>query len=248
MSANLTNPTAPTKTHAFPRSRPKSFLSHPRALAQSQYGRHCLYDPQRLSTHPKKPKNDMNHGNRLGQDYFEDEDRIRMWRKEKYERPTTAGREEIDELVASGWSEGTWLAERTNGTTTLSLENFKLTKVPRDICGMTFLVSLSLSNNGIASIPRAIGNLTQLTSLDVSFNLLTTIPIEIGQSTLGSAATTQFAVGGLLRMTKLKLNNNKITVLPQSLSRLVDIVDIDLENNHLTELPAGVGKWKNVER
>ena len=243
--------TVSEKTHAYPRSRPKNFLSHPRSIQQSQYGRHCLYDPLRLSTHPvvnattEGNANKMNYGSKLGESYYEDSDRVRMFRKEYIQRPSTAGRVELEELVAKGWSEGTWLTERTNNSSSLALENYKLNRVPREVCAMTYLVCLNLSNNSISKLPRAIGNLTKLTELDVSFNMLSTIPVEIGQDTL--KATTQFAVGGLLNLTILKLNNNKITILPNSISRLVNLTSIDMENNEMSELPTGIGKWRSIQ-
>lgn len=226
------------KTHLYSRSRPKTFLDHPRSLQQSQYGRHVNFDPQKLTTHP------VGANVKLGDSYISDSDSIRIFRKENYVRPSTGGKEELEEYVSSNWGEGTWLTEITNNSRSLSLENYKLTRVPREICGMD-LVSLNLSNNSITKLPRAIGNLTRLTGLDVSFNELSTIPIEIGQNTL--RATTQFAVGGLLTMTVLRLNNNKITSLPNSISRLVNLTVIDLDHNDVEELPQGIGKWKSLD-
>ena len=79
----------------------------------------------------------MSHGSKLGDSYYEDSDCVRIFRKENYQRPSTGGREELEELVQEGWSEGTWLTEMTNNTSNLLLENYHLNRVPREVCGMT---------------------------------------------------------------------------------------------------------------
>tara|TARA_B110000971_G_C19823388_1_gene414457 strand:- start:24 stop:644 length:621 start_codon:yes stop_codon:yes gene_type:complete len=202
------------ESHQYNRTRPKNYLKK-HAIAQSQFGTHVKYDPQLIK--PKTINHNYNNNSKLGENYYSDNDKVKLARTVLYQPPTTSGNENLIKFVQNEFSQASWLSECTNRTTTLTLVNYKLKACPVDVFGMVYLQSLLLSNNSITNLPRAIGNLVNLKILDLSFNQLVELPAEIGQSTLKE--TTTFAIGGMLELEKLLVGQNKLTALPSGIGR-----------------------------
>ena len=142
---------------------------------------------------------------------------------------------------------------RNWGRENLSLENSRLSSLPKEIGDLAALKSLDLRNNQLTTIPTWIGNLTALDLLDLGENQLTTIPAEIGRLTaltslsLAQNQLTTFPaeIGRLTALTSLSLAQNQLTTIPAEIGNLTALEYLSLDENQLTTIPASVMERRN---
>ncbi|XP_017580137.1 leucine-rich repeat and calponin homology domain-containing protein 1 isoform X3 [Pygocentrus nattereri] len=113
-------------------------------------------------------------------------------------------------------------------TVDADLSKNRLTDVPPEVVHLVSLETLNLYHNCIRSIPDSIISLQSLTSLNISRNQLSVLPA---------------CVCGLpLRV--LNASNNKLNALPESLSQLSSLMELDVSCNEVTALPRHIGRLK----
>ncbi len=144
----------------------------------------------------------------------------------------------------------------------ISLPDNRLTGfIPAQIFTKTGIFSdlrrINLANNQLAgTIPETLSDLTQLTHLDLSNNQYTgNIPLVIGLiPNLQSLALSHNTFRGFhtnfelnkLSIKYLHLNNNQLSVLPESLGTLENLQVLSLSTNQLWALPASFENLKNL--
>ncbi|XP_026831215.1 leucine-rich repeat and calponin homology domain-containing protein 3 isoform X5 [Ooceraea biroi] len=100
----------------------------------------------------------------------------------------------------------------------------RLTSLPDELGTMTALAELDAGCNEITSLPSRMGDLARLRSLDLRSNLLVHLPIELTY----------------LRLVKLDISGNRISVLPNEMRKMKSLVDFRLSDNPLTSPPASL--------
>ncbi|KYN08855.1 Leucine-rich repeat and calponin homology domain-containing protein 3 [Trachymyrmex cornetzi] len=105
---------------------------------------------------------------------------------------------------------------------TLLVAHNRLASLPDELGRMTVLAELDAGCNEITSLPPRMGDLAQLRSLDLRSNLLVHLPIELTY----------------LRLVKLDISGNRISVLPNEMRKMKSLVDFKLSDNPLTSPPA----------
>eukprot|EP01105_Mastigella_eilhardi_P007644 TRINITY_DN1916_c0_g1_i1.p1 TRINITY_DN1916_c0_g1~~TRINITY_DN1916_c0_g1_i1.p1 ORF type:complete len:1004 (+),score=298.73 TRINITY_DN1916_c0_g1_i1:31-3012(+) len=113
----------------------------------------------------------------------------------------------------------------------LDLAHNRITDLPQELESQTDLKRLLLSHNSITTFPSVLCKL-HLTVLDLSFNRL-------------SGNLTE-AIGDLTSLTSLNLSFNKITSLPENISRLRDLKELNVANNTLITLPHSLTDMKSL--
>ncbi|XP_046402366.1 leucine-rich repeat and calponin homology domain-containing protein-like isoform X2 [Ischnura elegans] len=105
----------------------------------------------------------------------------------------------------------------------LRVANNKLSALPMDLprLGPT-LTELDADCNEIASLPPHMGQLISLRSLRLRRNLLSYLPVEITS----------------LRLVRLDVSENRISVLPVEMRKMTTLVSLDLGDNPLVTPPA----------
>jgi hypothetical protein len=141
-----------------------------------------------------------------------------------------------------------------------------LTNIPQSVFRCTTITGLCLKGNEIRSL-AGIEALVSLESLDVSENSLTSLPENIG--TLGKlllhklllrAISKHLAEPSLADMPPpcprhpspvalkdIDISENKITALPDSICKLVNLTTLMAYMNQLSRLPDDVGNWITLE-
>jgi len=114
----------------------------------------------------------------------------------------------------------------------LSLEDYKLTYLPKEICNLKNLTYLSLYSSNLTHLPDEIGNLENLEFLILCFNQLEELPKSIGK---------------LKNLTTLQLNSNQLKKLPKEIGDLENLMELYLCENPLKELPDEITKLKNLQ-
>ncbi|KAL6443183.1 hypothetical protein ACFW04_002845 [Cataglyphis niger] len=107
---------------------------------------------------------------------------------------------------------------------TLLVAHNRLASLPDELGRMTSLAELDAGCNEITSLPPRIGDLARLRSLDLRSNLLVHLPIELTY----------------LRLVKLDISGNRISVLPNEMRKMKGLVDFRLSDNPLTSPPASL--------
>ncbi|KAJ8379182.1 hypothetical protein AAFF_G00230940, partial [Aldrovandia affinis] len=123
-------------------------------------------------------------------------------------------------------------------TVEADLSRNRLTDVPSEVCHFVALESLNLYHNCIRTIPDTIISLQTLTSLDLSRNQISTLPV---------------CVCGLpLRV--LNASNNRLGALPEAISKLRDLMELDVSwellnvrRNFLSTLPEDLAELPLVK-
>ncbi|KAL1916327.1 uncharacterized protein VTP21DRAFT_5944 [Calcarisporiella thermophila] len=106
--------------------------------------------------------------------------------------------------------------------TNLWLYNNRLETIPSGFERLEQLCYLNLSNNYFSTFPLVITKIVTLEQLDISFNKLTQIPEEIGR---------------LASLRRLLLVGNQISgSLPKALLNLVELRELDLRQNLITDI------------
>jgi GTPase SAR1 family protein len=118
----------------------------------------------------------------------------------------------------------TWLAE-------LNLDWNQITTVPYDISQLHHLTTLKLHSNQITTVPDAITQLHHLKALDLGRNKITTVPDAITQ---------------LYNLEALGLGGNQITTVPDAIIQLHHLTELDLGGNQITKLPNEIAQLHNL--
>ncbi|KAF7727155.1 cysteinyl-tRNA synthetase [Apophysomyces ossiformis] len=114
--------------------------------------------------------------------------------------------------------------EELENLKTLCAFNNRLESLPMSLATLQHLTFLSVSNNSFTEFPEVICQLTGLTYLDISFNKITEFPDEIGN---------------LVNLVHLFAIASRISgSLPLSFGKLVNLQELDIRQNFITDLDA----------
>jgi Leucine-rich repeat (LRR) protein len=134
---------------------------------------------------------------------------------------------------------------------TLILSGCDLAALPATVACLAELKFLDLSRNRLAALPASLDALKRLEVLDVSGNALA----ELGPVCAMTSLTTLLAdrnaltaaplnFKGLLRLETLSLSNNQIAELPEDIGAPQLLAVLNVADNALTDLPAGLAELK----
>ncbi|KAI5719900.1 hypothetical protein M8J76_016466 [Diaphorina citri] len=166
--------------------------------------------------------------------------------------------------------------------TTLDLSHNNIKQIPDALENAKSLLVLNLSHNTINNIPNALFmNLTDLLFLDLSNNNLEALPPQMRRLTMlqtlvldnnplghfhlrqlpsltnlttlrmrntqRNLANMPQSLSNLVLLSELDLSHNEFTKVPESLYTLVSLKRINLSNNKITELSNSIETWTKVE-
>jgi Leucine-rich repeat (LRR) protein len=105
----------------------------------------------------------------------------------------------------------------------LLLTDNQLSILPDTIGALKLLITLWCSNNQLSTLPSSIGELKKLQALVLSQNQLSSLPVEIGD----------------LQTSVLRLDNNQLKTLPESLDKMTDghLRTLQLDGNPFESIP-----------
>lgn len=119
----------------------------------------------------------------------------------------------------------------TKGIESLCIIKTGITMVPREIGFLTELTDLTFTSNySFTQLPTEIGQLRHLKRLHISWGSLESLPQEVG----------------LLPLTVLDLNNNKLRFIPSEIGKLTDLRKLKLHSNRLCCLPTELGELASL--
>ncbi|KZC10994.1 Leucine-rich repeat and calponin homology domain-containing protein 3 [Dufourea novaeangliae] len=128
----------------------------------------------------------------------------------------------------------------------LDLSRNQLTSLPREICRLP-LQTLLVAHNRLASLPDELGRMSALAELDAGCNEITNLPPRMGDlARLRSLDLRSNMLVHLpieltyLRLVKLDISGNRISVLPNEMRKMKSLVDFRLSDNPLTSPPASL--------
>ncbi|KOC68095.1 Leucine-rich repeat and calponin homology domain-containing protein 3 [Habropoda laboriosa] len=128
----------------------------------------------------------------------------------------------------------------------LDLSRNQLTSLPREICRLP-LQTLLVAHNRLACLPDELGRMSALAELDAGCNEITSLPPRMGDlSRLRSLDLRSNMLVHLpieltyLRLVKLDISGNRISVLPNEMRTMKSLVDFRLSDNPLTSPPASL--------
>ncbi|XP_076177869.1 leucine-rich-repeats and calponin homology domain protein isoform X2 [Ptiloglossa arizonensis] len=128
----------------------------------------------------------------------------------------------------------------------LDLSRNQLTSLPREICRLP-LQTLLVAHNRLASLPDELGRMSGLAELDAGCNEITSLPPRMGDlARLRSLDLRSNVLVHLpieltyLRLVKLDISGNRISVLPNEMRKMKSLVDFRLSDNPLTSPPASL--------
>ncbi|XP_068974865.1 leucine-rich repeat and calponin homology domain-containing protein isoform X1 [Bombus flavifrons] len=128
----------------------------------------------------------------------------------------------------------------------LDLSRNQLTSLPREICRLP-LQTLLVAHNRLASLPDELGRMSALAELDAGCNEITNLPPRMGDlARLRSLDLRSNMIVHLpieltyLRLVKLDISGNRISVLPNEMRKMKSLVDFRLSDNPLTSPPASL--------
>ncbi|KAB0394705.1 hypothetical protein E2I00_014672, partial [Balaenoptera physalus] len=146
----------------------------------------------------------------------------------------------------------------------LELRENQLKMLPKTMNRLTQLERLDLGSNEFTEV--FIGNLKQLTYLDVSKNNIEMVEEGISacenlqdlllSSSLKNVTTLKIdenqlmylpdSIGGLVSIEELDCSFNELEALPSSIGQLTNIRTFAADHNYLQQLPPEIGSWKNI--
>ena len=130
----------------------------------------------------------------------------------------------------------------------LDLSQNLLETVPSDIFALPNLEYLSLAHNRLREIPETLEWSQSLLSLDLAENLLTTLPqgiqnssIEILNLSKNQFTTIPKCLCRITTLTSLDLSSTQITSFPPEMQHLDHLVNLNVSNANINDLPGGGG-------
>ena len=143
---------------------------------------------------------------------------------------------------------------RLNNLETLGFTDSAVAELPPEIELLGNLRHLYLMAEGITELPAEIGRLENLESLEIVSGSLSSVPKEIGHlKKLRSLEIFDSNVGmptwlfGLSLLEVLRIMSwPQIESIPSDISRLQNLVKLDLQYNKLSDLPAEIGELRNL--
>lgn len=132
----------------------------------------------------------------------------------------------------------------------------KLTQIPTEVFGWTWLQELILSGNQLTSIANSFDQLTNLRHLDLSGNQLKTVPetttklanlqtLNLSNNQLEIVSDT---ISQLTNLQTLVLSGNQIKAIPETFHRLHNLQKLDLSRNRLKTIPNAIARLYNLQR
>lgn len=143
--------------------------------------------------------------------------------------PNEVGMLDQLELLDASFNELTHLPDlsRLKKLKKVDLQTNRLGYLPTECKSWTSLEVLHLDDNQFTTPPIHILGLPRLKDLQLSCNHITSLPLELTN----------------LKLTRLGLGANRITVLPHTINKLKGTLKfLDVSDNRLTNLPAGFGE------
>ncbi|WP_118983847.1 DUF4132 domain-containing protein [Leptospira stimsonii] len=147
-------------------------------------------------------------------------------------------------------------------------ESESLKSIPDSIGELKTLTWLSIERTSIEFLPESLGKLSNLNRLDIQHNEeLKALPKSIGMlhsletlwvnynrendhsSTMEERTPIEIpdSIGDLIQLTELYLNSNLLSDLPSSIGKLKNLTDLNLNFNRFTEIPKCIFELKNLE-
>ena len=118
-------------------------------------------------------------------------------------------------------------------TSSMTLNEMKLSRFPDMICDMIHIVNLSFIGNQIRTLPPEIGLMTRLASLKGGRNRLVAIPES---------------VGCLKSLQLVLLEENELSALPESLSGCGSLKILDISQNRIEMLPLNLYRCSSLSK
>ncbi len=126
----------------------------------------------------------------------------------------------------------------------LDVSDNNIAKIPSSIKQIKDLKEINLSKNKLEKLPKGFYKLKYLEAVDLSFNMLQDLNNLFEQGFYLKKIDLSFnqitnieRIYQLKNILEAKLNNNKITELPQEINQLKKLKLLDLSNNQLLYLP-----------
>ncbi|XP_011503641.1 PREDICTED: leucine-rich repeat and calponin homology domain-containing protein 1 [Ceratosolen solmsi marchali] len=126
----------------------------------------------------------------------------------------------------------------------LDLSRNQMTTLPREICQLP-LQTLLVSHNRLVSLPEELGRMSALAELDAGCNEITSLRLRVGDLprlrclNLRSNFLVYIPIElTYLKLVKLDISGNRISILPNELRKMKSLVDLQLLDNPLTSPPA----------
>lgn len=126
----------------------------------------------------------------------------------------------------------------------LDISENNIEKIQSNIKNLRDLKEINLSKNKLGRLPRSFNQLKYLEVVDLSFNELKDVNKVFEQGYYIKQISLSFnsienigSIYFLKNVTIAKLNNNRITELPQEINQLKKLSTLDLSNNQLLYLP-----------
>lgn len=106
------------------------------------------------------------------------------------------------------------------GTKRLNFSNFNLSELPEFPPELGQLLYLYLCHNQLEKVPLTVWRLKYIQELNLSYNSLYDVTIYKGEAIAKQYGVLQLGVGNLQSLQLLDINHNKITDLPDDLTKL----------------------------
>jgi Leucine-rich repeat (LRR) protein len=135
--------------------------------------------------------------------------------------------------------------------TTLLLGSNQISSIPTTLSNLVNLQQLNMFSNQISTIPSQLSQLPELTHLYLGYNRLTQFPTSSDEESvhswerleelyLGGNPMQSFDVGTMTSLKYLHAGNMQLTELPSNLSKLTNLILLDVSNNRINLLPQSV--------
>ena len=149
--------------------------------------------------------------------------------------------------------EGTTTFDKNENLTCLSLSNLDVKDLPGTIDEFSMLRGISMSRTGINQLPEGIKNNQYLDTILMTECDLNTIPVNMGLiPQLKILKIEKNSIHNILEslpesLAELYLSSNKLTQIPEFITRLKNLKILDLSNNLIEEISPKIAELKNLE-
>ncbi|KAJ3605624.1 hypothetical protein NHX12_027669 [Muraenolepis orangiensis] len=138
----------------------------------------------------------------------------------------------------------------------LDLGSNEFTEVPEVLEQLSGIRELWMDCNRLTFLPGMLGMLKQLAYLDVSKNNLEMVDEQICGCSLKKLTALKVdenqlmylpdSIGGLTSLDELDCSFNEIEALPSTIGNCVNVRTFAADHNFLSQLPQEMGNWKNI--